>query len=144
MSKSNIDLKKVPVSDRIKGEMSLTVADQQFIKRVLDLQCDTWNDAFDSNVAELTKALAEVVQEQNHKMFSILEEQFVLIKEIQSDIKKIKQSIEHLNLEVKDIRLEIKAIKVDVKSISLEVENLTNRMKDHDFRIAHIEKHIKI
>jgi chromosome segregation ATPase len=124
--------------------MSLTVADQQFIKRALDVQCDTWNEAFDKNIVELTKALAEVVQAQNNKMFSVLEEQCALIREIQSDIKEIKQSIEHLNLEIKDIRLEIKAIKVDVKGISIEVENLTNRMKDHDFRLGHLEKTVGV
>jgi len=143
MAKSNINLAKVPVSDRIKSEMTLKVADQQWFKRLLDLQQDTWNQAFDKNIVELTRALAEVIQESNSRMFSLLEEQGIAIREIQGDIKEIKQSIEHLNLDIKDIRLEIKAIKVEVKSISLDIENLQNRINDHEFRITHIEKHIE-
>lgn len=133
----------IPISKNTAKGMTLTSDDRQYLQRMLSVQDDSWNEAFDKNIAELTKALAEVIQESNSRMFSLLEEQGLLIREIQGDIKDIKQSIEHLNLDIKDIRLEIKAIKVDVKSISLDIENLQNRVKDHDFRIIHLENHIE-
>jgi len=132
------------ISAKTKAGMSLTVDDQKFIKVVLDRMNDSWNDAFDTNIKHLTEALAEVIQESNTRMFAILEEQSCLIKEIQADISEIKQSIKHLNLEIKDIRVEMRALKVDVKSISLDVENLTNRMKEHDYRILHLENRLGV
>ena len=134
---------EVPVSAVTRNGMSLNPDDQKWIKVLLDLQNDSFNEAFDVNIKQLTCALAEVIQAQNDRMFTILEEQNKMIHGIQEDIKDIKQSIEHLNLDIKDIRLEIKAVKVEVKGISLEIENLQNRIKDHDFRLAHLEKHIE-
>jgi len=132
------------ISAKTREGMSLTIDDQKWIKVVLDRQHDSWSEAFDINIKELTNALAEVIQESNTRMFAILEEQNCLIKEIQSDIREIKQTIKHLDMEIKDIRIEIRALKIDIKSISLDVENLTNRMKEHDYRIMHIENKMGI
>ena len=132
------------ISTKTKQGMSLTVDDQKWIKVILDRQQDSWNEAFDINIEQITKALAEVIHESHSRMFSLLEEQAKLIKKIQSDIGEIKQSIKELNLEIKDIRIEIRALKVDVKSITLDVENLTKRVTEHDFRIMHIENKVGI
>jgi peptidoglycan hydrolase CwlO-like protein len=139
MTKKLADI-EVPVSAITRNGMSLNPDDQKWIKTLLDLQNDSWSEAFDLNVKQLTCALAEVIQESNNRMFAVLDEQNKMIRGIQEDIKDIKQSIEHLNLDIKDIRLEIKAVKVEVKGISLEIENLQNRIKDHDFRLLHLEK----
>ena len=127
------------ISAKTQEGMSLTVDDQKWIKVILDRQQDSWNEAFDTNIEQLTKALAEVIQESHTRMFSLLEEQSKLIRKIQSDIGEIKQSIKNLNMEIKDIRIEIRALKIDVKSITLDVENLTKRTTEHDFRILHLE-----
>ena len=132
------------ISTKTKQGMSLTIDDQKWIKVVLDRQQDSWNDAFDVNIEQLTKALAEVIQESHTRMFDLLEEQAKLIRKIQSDIGEIKQSIKDLNLEIKDIRIEIRALKVDMKGITLDVENLAKRMTEHDFRIMHLENKVGI
>jgi len=144
MGKANNKYERVSVSDQTRKGMSLTSDDVQYLQRMLTVQDDSWSDAFDSNIKELTKALAEVIQESNTRMFDILKEQNDLIKEIQSDIREIKQSIKNLDMEIKDIRIEIRALKIDVKSITLDVENLTKRMIEHDYRIMHIENKIGI
>jgi uncharacterized coiled-coil protein SlyX len=89
MRKSNIDLKKVPLSKKSEEELTFTVADQQFIKRALDLQNDIFNEAFDKNIVELTAALAEVIQAQNEKMFAVLGEQTKQIEAISKNVDRI-------------------------------------------------------
>jgi hypothetical protein len=62
-----------PVSDKTKKGMSLNIDDRAWIKRSLDEVSQEWNDAFDKNISELSKALAEIIQEQNNKIFAELE-----------------------------------------------------------------------
>ena len=89
MQKGNLDLNKVPISDKVKKGMTLTVEDQQWLKRLLDLQSDTFNDAFDVNIKELTGALAEVIQAQNMKVFAVMETQTESIKKISGNVDRI-------------------------------------------------------
>jgi hypothetical protein len=67
--KSNIDIKDVVISDRVKSEMTLVVADQQFIKRALDLLSDNISEEFNT----LSNNIAEKLLESDNKMLSILE-----------------------------------------------------------------------
>jgi hypothetical protein len=112
--KSNIDLGKVPISAKAKKGMTLTGDDQQWLKRLLDLQSDSFNDAFDVNVTELTKALAETINESNLKMFSILDDQNKSIARIEVNVGKVMDRLSEIekrldgietNLTDKEIRL---------------------------------------
>ena len=89
MQKGNLDLNKVPISDKVKKGMTLTVEDQQWLKRLLDLQSDTFNDAFDVNIKELTGALAEVIQAQNMKVFAVMEKQTESIERVSVNVDRI-------------------------------------------------------
>jgi len=144
MAKTNNRYENIPVSTKTREGMSLTSDDIQYLQRMLTVQDDSWNEAFDINIEQLIKALKSVIKESHDRMFTILEEQSKLIKKIQSDIGEIKQSIKNLNMEIKDIRIEIRALKIDVKSITLDVENLTKRITEHDFRIMHLENKVGI
>ena len=110
----------IPVSKKVKSGMSLNVCDQQWIKRLLDTQAGAIGEAFDVNITQLTKALAEVQEDQNRRMFTVLEEQHCLIKEIKDDVKEIKDDI-----------IEIKA----------KLGELDNKQHDHDIEIVLLKKY---
>jgi hypothetical protein len=110
----------IPVSKKVKSGMSLNVCDQQWIKRLLDTQAGAIGEAFDVNITQLTKALAEVQEDQNKRMFTVLEEQHCLIKEIKDDVKEIKDDI-----------IEIKA----------KLGELDNKQHDHDIEIVLLKKY---
>ena len=124
MNKSNIDLKKVPISDKVRSEMSLTIADQQFIKRVLDLQCDTWNDAFDVNIKELTASLAEV------------------IAPISVVLARLEKGLADLNVEMKEVRSEVRELRISIKEINTDLISIKSQVKEHNYRLGIIEKHL--
>ena len=79
-----------PVSAKTLKGMSLNIDDRAWIKRSLDEMNQEWSDAFDKNIAELTKALAEVIQEQNNRIFASIEE----MKQSLADINTRLDSIE--------------------------------------------------
>jgi hypothetical protein len=122
--KSNINLEEVPISDQVRGEMSLTVSDQQFIKRALDLQCDAWNDAFDVNIKELTAALAEV------------------IAPISVVLERLEKGLADLNIEMKELRSEVRELKISIKEINTDLISIKSTIKEHGFRISLLEKHL--
>ena len=115
-----LELKDVPVSEEVRQGMSLNPNDQQWIKRLLDTQAGAIGEAFDVNITQLTKALAEVQEDQNRRMFTVLEEQHCLIKEIKDDVKEIKDDI-----------IEIKA----------KLGELDNKQHDHDIEIILLKKY---
>jgi hypothetical protein len=110
----------IPVSKKVKSGMSLNVCDQQWIKRLLDTQAGAIGEACNVNITQLTKALAEVQEDQNKRMFTVLEEQHCLIKEIKDDVKEIKDDI-----------IEIKA----------KLGELDNKQHDHDIEIVLLKKY---
>jgi hypothetical protein len=77
------------LSKKTLAGMSLTVDDQKWIKILLDTQNEVFNDAFDTNIKELTGALAEVIQAQNVKVFAVMETQTESIKRISSNVDRI-------------------------------------------------------
>ena len=79
-----------PVSEKTIKGMSLNIDDRAWIKRSLDEMNQEWSDAFDKNITELTKALAEVIQEQNNRIFASIEE----MKQSLADINTRLDSIE--------------------------------------------------
>ena len=79
-----------PVSAKTLKGMSLNIDDRAWIKRSLDEMNQEWSDAFDKNITELTKALAEVIQEQNNRIFASIEE----MKQSLADINTRLDSIE--------------------------------------------------
>jgi hypothetical protein len=101
--------KIVPVSDKTLKGMSLNIDDRAFIKRSLDAHNEDWNKAFDKNIVELTKALAEVIQQQNERMFLSLEKQNKLITEIRNDVICIKERLKLLEQrqDTQDLRLRV-------------------------------------
>lgn len=92
-----LELKDVPVSDEVRQGMSLNPNDQQWIKRLLDMQAGAIGEDVNTLITELTKALAQVQQEQNERMFKALDEQSCLIKGIKEDVKEIKGEIIDIN-----------------------------------------------
>jgi len=114
------DLKYPPVSDKVKSGMSLNVCDQQWIKRLLDTQASAIGEAFDINITSLTKALAQVQQEQNDRMFKVLEEQNCMIKGIKEDVGKIKD---------------------DILEIKTKLGELDSKQHDHDIEIILLKKY---
>ena len=97
----------IPVSAKTRKGMSLTSDDTQYLGRMLTVMDDSWNDAFDKSIAELTKALAEVIQAQNDRMFETLEAQNKLIMQIRDDVILIKDRLEKLEASQgsQDVRL---------------------------------------
>ena len=146
MAKSNYS--NIPISKKTSCGMSLNIDDRAFLQRMFTLQDNVYEDllakTLDIRDKQLTGTLAEVLQDHYNRVFVLLEEQNKSIIQIREDIKEIKADIGHLTLDIKDIRLEIKALKVETKAISLDIENLTKRIADHEFRINHIEKHLKL
>ena len=123
MQKGNLDLNKVPISDKVKEGMTLTVEDQQWLKRLLDLQSDTFNDAFDVNIKELTGALAEVIQAQNMKVFAVMEKQTESIERVSANVDRIVG------------RLDI----IETRLVSLEKSG-----NDREKRIAFLERYASL
>ena len=110
----------IPVSKKVKSGMSLNVCDQQWIKRLLDTQAGAIGEAFDVNITQLTKALAEVQEDQNKRMFTVLEEQNKLIKEIRNDVIGIKN---------------------DINSIKIRLDNLSGKQNEHEVDITLLKKY---
>lgn len=111
----------VPMTDEAISKMSLNPYDQLFICRLLSTR--------DESVKE---ELAEIVIAQNKKMFSILDAQTEIIKEIARDIvdikdrlKKIedKQHYDELKLTSIDERLKAKKDRIEVLEKQMQVLN---------------------
>jgi uncharacterized coiled-coil protein SlyX len=100
MKKSDIDLGKIPMTAKAKKGMNLSSDDIQYMKRMMDLTVDAQNesyeafaldfkDAFDKNIFALTTELAKVIQEQNIKMLTTLEEQTKSIERIGKNVDRV-------------------------------------------------------
>jgi Cu/Ag efflux pump CusA len=83
--------------------MSLTIDDQKWIKVLLDTQNDVFNEAFDTNIKELTGALAEVIQASNARMFEVLDQQTIAIKAIGKDMGLVVIRLDSIEKRLEDI-----------------------------------------
>ena len=113
----------INVSDKTRGGMTLTSSDVQYISRMLSLQDETWNDAFDVNIVQLTKALAEVMKEQNDRMFAVLDEQTKMIKGIQCDINAIKSDIFDIKKRLDEIEDQVDEEENRLKVVETRLDN---------------------
>jgi hypothetical protein len=107
--------------------MSLTVDDQKWIKLLFDRQDEVYTDIFakalDIRDKELTKALAEVVSNQDERMFKALNDQNLLICEIKTSIDRIMCRLNTIedNLDSKEIRLRILERYVNLKNTIVRI-----------------------
>ena len=107
--------------------MSLTIDDQKWIKLLFDRQDEVYTDIFakalDIRDRELTKVLAEVVSNQNERMFKALDEQNLLICGIKASIDRIMLRLDAIedNLDSKEIRLRILERYVNLKNTIVRI-----------------------
>jgi len=113
-------LENVPVSEEVKNGMSLNICDQQWIKRLLDMQAAAIGEDIDIIITNLVKSLAQVVNEANQGMLRKLDEQSCLINTIKNDVQQIKNDI------------------IDIKK---QLGEIDDEQHSHATRIAILEKY---
>lgn len=116
MTKSlKVNLEDVPISDKVKSEMSLTVADQQFIKRCFDRQDSAIekyiDEIYDTHATLIIDSVRDMLDEYKGEIFVRLDNIEKSIGNINKDIIEI-----HRQLAVHDKCIEkIKShLKLDV------------------------------
>jgi septal ring factor EnvC (AmiA/AmiB activator) len=116
MGKSNYS--NILISENTEKGMNLTIDDQKWIKLLFDRQDYITQEYISATYDEHAKLIISTVRE-------LLEEHK---KEIFNSLGRLEKSIEDL--------------KKDVKEIKAETLDLKNSIRDHEFRIARLEKHL--
>ena len=102
------------------SKMTLTIDDQKWIKLLFDRQDEVHEkllaDAFDLRDKELTKALAEVIEQQNKFLFDAIEKQNKLITGVQ----------------------------VSLAEITMRLDSIEKRLDDGDIRFALLERYASL
>jgi regulator of replication initiation timing len=125
---------KVLLSKKTLAGMSLTIDDQKWIKLLLDTQSESFNDAFDINIKELTGALAEVIQAQNVKVFTAIEDLADSLNELKKDTEHIKEKVKDIETNYRELNNRLIQLKQNIPD-ELESQlkhlqtDLTNLMK---------------
>lgn len=96
-------LDNVPVSEEVKSGMSLNICDQQWIKRLLDMQAAAIGEDIDVIISNLVKSLAQVVSEANQEMLRQMNDHKCLISGIKEDVQQIKNDIIDIKKQLGDI-----------------------------------------
>jgi hypothetical protein len=118
---SNYD--NIPISEETKKGMSLTIDDQAFIKRCFDRQDETIEafikSTYDEHATIIIGVVREMIEEQNEKLLSKIDEQNKIIKEIQ-------QLISDIQDELREHDARIKKLESKVQKLFLEHKNNHN------------------
>ena len=110
----------ITVTPKTKSGMGLTIDDQKWIKLLFDRQ--DWvtqeyiGDTYEKHAKLITDVVREMLNDYKKEMFIALER----------------------------IELSIEGVKKDIKEIKAETLDLKNSIKDHEFRILRIEKHLSL
>lgn len=108
------------MSQKPLSKMTLTIDDQKWIKLLFDRQDETYEkilaDTFNIRDAELTKALAEVIENQNKFLLDAIEKQNKLITGVQ----------------------------VSLAEITLRLDSIEKRLDDGDIRFALLERYASL
>ena len=110
----------IPMCDESKENISFTIGDQVFLKRMFDRQDQVIeqyiNDTYDKHAKIICGVVKEMLEEQKREIFIALEE----------------------------IKKDIIEIKEDIREINSDVSKLKVTAAEHEFRLKHIEKQLGI
>jgi hypothetical protein len=131
--KIKLDLKDVPILKERRSQMSMNIADQQFIKRLLDLQNKVLSShiekVYAGHIKGVYRSLAEILAANTEKVFRLLAEQSAILVDIHK--------------EVKEVRQDIREMKVDIKLINERLFKLEDRMDMAEAKIIVLENRLK-
>jgi gas vesicle protein len=120
MVKEKSDYDNLLLSEKTEAGMSLTIDDQKWIKLLFDRQDyiiqEYISATYDEHARLITDVVRKLLDEHKKEIFTVLE--------------RVERSIEGL--------------KKDIKDIKAETLDMKNSIKDHEFRISHIEKYLKL